>query len=139
MSARNLILLAEDDRNDAFFLRRAFMQAGIPVSIVDVRNGKQAINYLSGDALYSDRTLFPLPTLVVVDIKMPLSDGFELLAWLQKHPEVSKAPVVVLSASDFQQDISKARELGARDYFVKPLNPAELVEVVRGINQNFLS
>jgi DNA-binding response OmpR family regulator len=139
MSARNLILLAEDDRNDAFFLRRAFMQAGVSVSIVDVRNGQQAMNYLTGEALYSDRTLFPLPTLVVVDLKMPLSDGFKLLEWLQKHPEISKVPVVVLSSSDFAQDISKARELGARDYFIKPLNPAELIEVVRGITQNFLS
>ena len=139
MSARNLILLAEDDRNDAFFLRRAFMQAGVSVSIVDVRNGQQAMNYLNGDALYSDRTLFPLPTLVVIDLKMPLSDGFKLLEWLQKNPEVSKAPVVVLSSSDFQHDISKARELGARDYFVKPLDPAGLIEVARGINQNFLS
>jgi CheY-like chemotaxis protein len=139
MGARNLILLAEDDRNDAFFLRRAFMQAGTSVSIVDVRNGQQAINYLTGEALYSDRALFPLPALVVLDLKMPLIDGFKVLEWFQAHPEISKVPVVILSSSDVQQDIAKARQLGARDYFIKPLDPHDLVSVAKGLTENFLS
>jgi hypothetical protein len=69
MSARNLVLLAEDDRNDAFFLRQAFMKAGATCSILDVRNGQQVINYLSGEARYQQRTLFPLPKLHSLDLK----------------------------------------------------------------------
>jgi CheY-like chemotaxis protein len=139
MSARNLILLADDDRNDAFFLRQAFMKAGALCSILDVRNGKQAINYLNGDALYQDRGIFPLPRLVILDIKMPMVDGFEVLTWLQGQPALAHVPVIVLSGSGLRSDVTKARELGARDYLIKPNDPAELVKMAKHVNDTWLS
>ena len=131
MSARSLILLVEDDSDDAFFLRLAFLRAGLPNPIVDVRNGQQAVNYLSGSALYADRSLYPLPRLVVVDLKLPLMDGFELLAWLQSRPDLKGLPVIVISSSDLPSDRDKAIQLGAKDYLVKPHNPDELVSMVQ--------
>jgi CheY-like chemotaxis protein len=131
MSARSLILLVEDDKDDAFFLRRAFLRAGLPHPIVDVRNGQQAVNYLSGNALFADRSLYPLPKLLVVDLKLPLMDGFELLAWLQNRQEFGSLPVIVISSSNLDSDREKAFQLGAKDYLVKPHNPDELVPMIQ--------
>jgi CheY-like chemotaxis protein len=138
MSARSLILLVEDSRDDAFFLRRAFLKAGLSHPIVDVRNGQQAVNYLSGNALYADRSLYPLPKLVLVDLKMPLMDGFELLTWLRSRPELERLPVVVISSSALATDKEKAIKLGARDYFVKPNDPEELVQVVEALHTKWM-
>lgn len=139
MSARSLILLVEDSRDDAFFLRRAFLKAGFSHPIVDVRNGQQAVNYLSGNALYADRSLYPLPKLVVVDLKMPLMDGFELLAWIQNRPELVGLPAIVISSSDIPIDRERAMKLGARDYFVKPNDPADLVKVVEDLHAKWMA
>jgi len=138
MSARSLILLVEDSRDDAFFLRRAFLKAGLSHPIVDVRNGQQAVNYLSGNALYADRSLYPLPKLVLVDLKMPLMDGFELLMWLRSRPELEQLPVVVISSSALATDKEKAIKLGAKDYFVKPNDPEELVQVVEALHAKWM-
>jgi CheY-like chemotaxis protein len=139
MSARGLILLVEDSRDDAFFLRRAFLKAGFSHPIVDVRNGQQAMNYLSGNALYADRSLYPLPKLVLVDLKMPLIDGFELLTWVQNRPELEHLPVVVISSSDLATDKEKAAKLGAKDYFVKPVDPEGLVRFVQGLQARWFN
>ena len=138
MRARSLILLVEDSRDDAYFLRRAFLKAGFSHPIVDVRNGQQAVNYLSGNALYADRLLYPMPRLVVVDLKMPLMDGFELLAWLQNRSELSGLPAIVISSSDLSMDREKAMKLGARDYFVKPNDPVDLVKVVEDLHARWI-
>jgi CheY-like chemotaxis protein len=139
MSARSLILLVEDSRDDAFFLRRAFLKAGLSHSIVDVRNGQQAVNYLNGNALYADRSLYPLPNIVLVDLKMPLMDGFELLAWLKERPELERLPVIVISSSDLPTDRERAMKLGARDYFVKPNDPEELLSVVEELHSRWIA
>lgn len=139
MSAKSLILLVEDSRDDVFFLRRAFLKAGFAHPIVDVRNGQQAVNYLSGNALYADRSLYPLPNLVLVDLKMPLMDGFELLAWLQDRVELERLPVIVISSSDLPTDREKAMKLGARDYFVKPNDPEDLLSVVEKLHHKWIA
>ena len=138
MSARSVILLVEDSRDDAFFLRRAFVKAGLPHPIVDVRNGQQAVNYLSGNAVYADRALYPLPKLVLVDLKMPLMDGFELLSWVRERPELESLPVIVISSSDLAADRERAMKLGAKDYFVKPNDPEELVRLVEGLHTKWM-
>lgn len=139
MSARSLILLVEDSRDDAFFLRHAFLKAGLSHPIIDVRNGQQAVNYLSGNALYADRSLYPLPNLVLVDLKMPLMDGFELLAWLKDRPELQRLPVIVISSSDLPNDRERAMKLGARDYFVKPNDPEELRNLVEELHSKWIA
>lgn len=138
MSGQRLILLAEDSRDDAFLLRRAFMAAGVSCAIIDVRNGQQAINYLNGDPLYADRATFPIPHLVILDLKMPLVDGFEVLKWLKTQPTLKSVPVVVLSSSNLETDREKARTLGAQDYLVKPNDPKELVKVAQKLQERWL-
>lgn len=139
MTARSLILLVEDSRDDAFFLRRAFLKAGLSHPIVDVRNGQQAVNYLSGNALYADRSLYPLPKLLLVDLKMPLMDGFELLAWLQTRPDLHGLPAIVISASHLPSDMERARQLGAQDYFVKSTDPGDLVKLAQEVHAKWMT
>jgi len=139
MSKRPLILLCEDNREDVFLLRRAFAKADVACSIVDVRNGQQAINYLSGTGLYTSREEHPLPNLVVLDLKMPLMDGFEALAWMQTRAELKGIPAVVLSGSIEPTDLEAAKKLGAQEYLVKPKDWDELIKFAQVLDERYLS
>src|SRR5579872_4410993 len=107
-----VVLLAEDDPNDVFFLRRAFQKAGIKCQILDVSNGQEAIFYLQGKAPYNNRRDHPFPHLVLLDLKMPLMSGFDVLGWLQAHHELVDLPALVLSSSGHEDDRVRARQLG---------------------------
>jgi CheY-like chemotaxis protein len=137
-SKPGLVLLAEDDENDVFLMRRAFHEAGLELAMIDVPNGEEAIKYLSGRGPYTDRDSYPLPALLLLDLKMPLLNGFELLAWLQRQLDLRTLPAVVLSSSGFDFDIQRALQLGARDYMVKPQTHNGLVKLVRQINSRWL-
>ena len=133
------ILHADDNENDGLLLRLAFKKAGLPDRIVQVYDGEQAIDYLSGEAPCSDRVLQPLPHLLLLDLKMPRMDGFDVLAWLNGARDLKELPVVVLSSSAELSDSAKARELGARDYLVKPAELEEWVELVQKLHATWLS
>ena len=139
MSGRCLILLCEDSREDVFLVRNAFAKAGFSHVIVEARNGQQAVNYLSGSGLYADRRKHPLPDLVLLDLRMPLMDGFEVLAWLKTRGDLGWLPVVVLSASDLPADQERARKLGADDYLVKPSEWKDLVQVVQDLHDKWIT
>lgn len=124
-----LILLAEDDPNDVFFLRRAFQKAGVKCQILDVANGQEAIFYLQGSAPYSDRNEHPMPQLLLLDLKMPLMGGFDVLAWLRDRPELTDLPALVLSSSGHDEDRARAHQLGARGYHVKPSDLGQLTQL----------
>ena len=134
-----LVLVAEDDENDIFLLRHAFQQARLSYPIIDVPNGEEAIDYLSGCVPYAGREHHPLPALLLLDLKMPLLNGFDVLSWLQGRPEFRDMPAVVLSSSAFDSDIKRARELGARDYLVKPQSSDDLVKLVQELSLHWLS
>ena len=138
MDEKPVILVAEDDPNDIFFLRRAFQKAAIKCRILDVSDGQQAIFYLQGTAPYSNRADYPLPQLLVLDLKMPLMNGFDVLEWLRGQPDLAQLPALVLSSSAQDEDISRARRLGARDYLVKPTDLAQLSELAREIATKWL-
>ncbi len=129
------ILIAEDDENDITLLEVALRRAGIHNPLQFVRDGEAAIDYLCQRNAFTDRSQFPFPTLVIVDIKMPRRSGLEVLQWLREHPECSIIPSIVLSASAEPQDVQKAYELGASTYFQKPASIDELTEMMRSINQ----
>jgi CheY-like chemotaxis protein len=139
VSDRSVILLCEDNREDAFLLRHAFAKAGLSHAIVDVRNGQQAINYLNGTGLYTNRLQHPLPNLVLLDLKMPLMDGFEVLAWIQTRAELKALPIIVLSGSSDATDIEAARKLGAHDYLIKPKDWDELIKFARLLHERYTS
>ena len=115
MASLPLILLAEDDANDVFFLRRAFQKATVKCRIVDVPNGQEAIRYLEGKQPYGNPTDFPKPSLLLLDLKMPLVNGFEVLEWIGTQGAFEDLPALVLSSSAHEEDMARARELGARD------------------------
>lgn len=133
------ILLAEDDVHDSFFMERAFKIAEIPNRLIVLRNGQEAVWYLSGHDPYSDRDIYPEPRLLLLDLKMPLMDGFDVLAWIRDQPQWSGVlPVVVLSSSAYETDVRKALELGALEYLTKPNDLNGLVELVGALKCRLL-
>ena len=132
------ILLVEDDEADIFLLRRAFRNARIANPLIEVRDGQAAIQYLSGEGAYGDRTRYPIPFLILLDLRLPKLSGFEVIAWMRDQPQLADLIVVVLTASDHVPDVTKARDLGANSYLVKPGNFEELVEMVKRIKGRWL-
>jgi CheY-like chemotaxis protein len=131
-----IILVAEDNEDDVFILKRAFKKNGIDMPVHVCGNGSDAMRYLKGEGQYANRENFPFPRVLVTDIKMPLCSGLELLKWLHEHPECNLIPKIVLSASAEQRDVIEAYKLGANCYFRKPLKSDDLVELV-GIMHGF--
>jgi len=129
-----LTLLAEDDDNDVYFIQRAFEQLQIELRFRRVVDGEDAIEYLSGEGKYANREEFPLPRLLLLDLKMPRKNGFEVIEWVRNQPKLRKLPVVVLTSSRADPDIDRAYELGANTYFVKPVKFDNLVEFVQAFH-----
>jgi len=125
------ILLAEDDDDDVLLIQRAFQKAGLRNTLKVVRDGGQAIDYLSGNGIYADREKYPLPYLLLLDLKMPGTDGFEVLQWARSEPEIRRLLIVVLTSSVLQADVDRAYELGANSYLVKPVEFDEMVHLIR--------
>jgi CheY-like chemotaxis protein len=121
-----VVLYAEDDPNDAFFMRRAFSKLNEHVVLSLVSHGQEAIDYLSGAREFADRSRYPLPMLLLLDIKMPERSGLEVLAWLRSRPEFALLPALMFTSSTQETDVDLSRRLGANAYLVKPSNAADL-------------
>jgi CheY-like chemotaxis protein len=132
------VLVAEDEDTDALLLRVAFKQAGVPNELVIARNGEEAIDYLAGKPPYHDRSIYPLPALFLLDLKMPRMTGFDVLEWMAGRPELKYLPVVVLSSSGHKSDVQKALRMGARDYRVKPHDFKQLTALLQEIATLFI-
>jgi CheY-like chemotaxis protein len=124
------ILLVEDDENDVVLIQHAFKKAGLKESLKVVRSGDQAIEYMSGEGTYADRERFPLPFLMLLDLKMPGTNGFDVLQWVRAS-DVKRLLVVVLTSSNLQADVDRAYELGANSYLVKPVELSQMVHMVQ--------
>jgi CheY-like chemotaxis protein len=109
----------------------AFKKAGIANPLQVARDGEEAVVYLSGEGEFADRERFPLPVVVLLDLKMPRRSGFSVLKWMREREELKYLPVVVLTASDQAADIRMAYELGANSYLLKPVNFDALYEMVK--------
>ena len=133
------ILAAEDEESDRMILGLAFERAKLPRPLVIVRDGHYAVEYLRGEGQYADRSAHPLPALIVLDLKMPRMNGFDVLAWLATQPEFKQIPVVMLSSSGDELDMKKARQLGAREYFVKPHSLDELIKIAHQMGTQWLT
>lgn len=117
------VLLVEDDLNDIFLVKRAFKMAQIQNPLHVVTDGVEAMSYLRGEGKYADREQYPLPRLMVMDIKMPRKSGFEVLEWVKGDSKVlRRIPIVIVSASEDPRDINRAYELGANAYMIKPVD-----------------
>src|SRR6185437_1480279 len=133
------ILVVDDREEDVFFLRRAFEGVGLHHRLTHVTDGDEAIKYLSRQAPYDNNALHPVPDVVVLDLKMPRRDGFEVLQWLREQKTLKPAPVVVLTSSDRDEDKKRAKDLGAGSYYTKPVDFTKLVGVAKDINRRWLS
>lgn len=133
------ILYAEDEPDDVFFMERAFKEAGIAQPLQIVTDGNEVIAYLSGTDPYADRGRFPLPGLVLLDINMPPTSGFEVLKWIRSTPAICTLPVLVLTSSNHESDVQRASLLGANGYLVKPGRPELLVGMVKAFKDYWLA
>src|SRR5207237_5867402 len=129
----NTILQVEDDPNDVFLFQYAMRKAGVTNPIQVASDGQEAIDYLSGTGKFADREKFPLPCLVLMDLKLPYVMGLDVLRWLGSRPMIPLT-VVILTASADEADIAEAYRLGANAFLTKP-SPATILEaMVRAIN-----
>ena len=137
MRQHAVILLVEDRDDDITLLLRSFQKVGITNPIHVVKDGEQAIAYLSGTGAYSNRDDHPLPDLVLLDLKMPKVDGFEVLQWIRTNRQLSTLRVVVLTSSDDIRDVNLAYRLGANSFLVKPADLNGFVELSNFVADNW--
>jgi CheY-like chemotaxis protein len=129
------ILVVEDDEGDQMLLRRAFAKAGVKAELRFVADGEETIAYLQGRPPYENPIAFPLPNLLLLDLKMSRVNGFDVLEWLRGKPALGGVLVVVFSSSSDPTDRQRAKALGAKAYIIKPPESEELVQVVKGLEQ----
>src|SRR2546423_8597165 len=129
------VLIAEDDPSDIFLLQRAFTAAAVPAKLHFVRDGQEAIDYRGGEESYSDRDAYPLPDLMLLDLKMPRLNGFDVLQWLRKQPGLRRLLVTILTSSDQATDIDRAYDLGANSYLLKPHGSQQLADLVQRLQR----
>ena len=138
MQQQPVSLIADDSDDDLLLISRAFQKANIPNPVYTVNGGNEAIAYLSGEGKYSDRRQFPLPDLFLLDLKMPGTNGLDVLAWLRKQPAFHALRVVVLTSSKQIHDVSQAFLLGANLFLVKPTDFQDFVELSKGLHTYWL-
>ena len=120
------ILIAEDFADDAALLQQMLKSVGVHNPVMTVGDGEQAIAYLKGEGQFSDRLAFPLPAVLLLDLKMPRTDGFKVLEWLANQPELKQLLVIVVSGSDAIKDVQMAYKLGAHSFLTKPFTPDDV-------------
>jgi CheY-like chemotaxis protein len=138
MPDTGVILLAEDREDDVFLILKAFREAYITNPLHVVADGAEAVSYLAGDGKYSRREEFPLPDLLLLDLKMPRLDGFEVLTWIRQQPSLAALRIVVLTASDALRDVNRAYQLGANSFMVKPLDFQDVVQMSKFVTTYWL-
>ena len=128
------ILLVENNQDDVLLIMRAFLRGGVKHRVQAVTTGMDAIAYFKGDAPFGDRATYPLPSLVLLDIKMAGMDGFEVLQWIRRQWQFFGLCVVMLTNSDHISDANQAYHLGANSFLVKPLDFENAGELARSLD-----
>jgi len=140
MSQTQTILLVEDNPVDVLLMQRAFRNETFAnTSLQIVRDGDAAVFYLNGDGEYSDRDRYPLPAIILLDLKLPRRSGHEVLVWLKQQPELKRLPVVMLTSSRQTPDVKRAYDLGVNSYLVKPIGFASLLEMMQSFSEYWLN
>jgi CheY-like chemotaxis protein len=138
MSHKAVVLVAEDEEDYVLLLRRAFSEAKILNPLFVVSTGSEMMMYLKGDGKYSNRAEYPLPDLLLLDLKLPGFNGLEILGWLRSHPGLSALRVIVLTSSEQMKDINDAYRLGANSFLVKPYDFTDLVSLAQVLQKFWL-
>ena len=116
-------------------LKRAFEKVGLPTTLHFVSDGQEVIDYLLGAGQFADRALHPLPDLLLLDLKMPRVDGFQVLSWVRQQPGLKRVPAVIFSSSGEEEDVNQAYDLGANSYLMKPHESEELLGIVEKLKK----
>ena len=132
------ILIVDDGEDDVFLIQRSLDRAGVFNPIQVVRNGDDAIAYLQGAGKFAKRNEYPLPSLVLLDLKMPRTDGFAVLRWIRHQPALKALRVIVLTYSEDIRDVNQAYECGANSFLVKPMDFENSVEIGKFIKDYWL-
>ena len=132
------ILQVEDDPNDVFLLKHAMKKAQMANPMQVASDGQEAIDYLSGAGKFADREQYPLPGLVLLDLKLPFVMGLDVLKWIRKQPNAGPV-VIILTASAEDEDIASAYRLGANAFLTKPSEANKLQEIVKAIKDFWLT
>jgi PAS domain S-box-containing protein len=138
-SYHSTIMVVDDDPSDLILIERAFRFIGVKDPIHTINGGLEAIAYMMGEGKYSDRSVYAYPTFITTDLKMPGADGFAVLEHLKNNPEWAVIPTVVLTGSADLDDIKKAYMLGASSYHVKPGSPDGLRNILKALNNYWLT
>jgi CheY-like chemotaxis protein len=124
------VLLIEDDVSDFRLVQRAFAKLKPSVPMIRLTHGDEAVAYLAGEAPYENRALHPIPSVILLDIKLPRRSGFEVLEWIRaQESRLKRVPIVMLTSSRHQVDVNRAYDLGVNSYLVKPSNNSELEQL----------
>lgn len=131
----NTLLLADDDPDDRLLVEHALEEGRLLVDLRWVENGEELMDYLNRRGRYADPSASPHPDLILLDLKMPRKDGHEALGEIKGNPELRRVPVVVLTTSKAEEDISRAYALGANSFVIKPSYFGALVEVMKTLGK----
>src|SRR5262249_14772430 len=134
MNSRPTILFAEDSEDDMLLIQRGFEKAQFPFALQFATDGVIATEYLRGLNRFADRARFPVPVMLLTDLKMPRMDGFQLLSWVRSQEQWRELPVIVITGSEQSEDCQRAMDLGANSYVVKEL----LIRPPRGLFEGIL-
>ncbi len=129
MTDNGVILIVEDRDDDVLLMRKAFEKALLTNPVQIVQDGEEAVAYLGGQGKYGSRAEYPLPVLVLLDLKLPRMDGFEVLSWIRQQDGIRGLPVIVLTSSTQINDVNRAYALGANSFFVKEIDFEQIVNL----------
>jgi len=138
MTTNRTILLVEDNEDDVFLMERALKGAGVINPMQVAPDGQEAMDYLSGTGKFSDRTRYPVPVVVFLDLKLPLKSGHEVLGWIRQQRHLDGLVVVVLTSSGEPTDIKRSYALGANSFLVKPPTPEQLLDMAKSFKWYWL-
>ena len=132
------ILLVEDEPDDVKHIERAFRKAKLANPLQVVNDGDAAVAYLKGEPPYDDRSRYPLPTLMLLDLKLPRRSGLEVLTWIREQPQLKRLPVVILTSSRERNDVNSAYDRYVSSYLVKPVAFDALLELMQSVNMYWI-
>ena len=133
------ILLVEDNADHAELVKRNMAASQVANKIFHVDNGEAALDYLWGRGEYADRGRFPLPHLVLLDLRLPKVDGLQVLKEIKEDRALRSVPVVILTTSDAERDMAKAYDCHANSYLTKPVNFCDFSQLLRDLGFYWLA
>ncbi len=139
MADLKCVLLVDDNHMDIELTLDAFREAGHGELLHVAPGGQEALDYLFGRGAFADRNAFPIPDLLLLDLKMPVVDGIEVLRQVKSTPLLKRIPVVILTSSKEEGDRAMSYDLGANSYLVKPISFEGFIEVARTLGSYWLS